>query len=204
MLTVTHYPTADNLVRRWFGTSDDRDMRATKKAALRIIDTIIDGMASKPVMVCYRGTRVEDGFELKENGGSRGETVSTETGWGWSSPQANTHSSIGWGRNFFDANTSNQPTELRDPSPDATDKMMVTRAGAVIHELSHRFAKTKDVKLTEDVYHHLKKDVPAQRHIAYGARGAQALAKVNPELAVTNADNYRMFCEDAFAIRARG
>jgi|GEM_PF-3509692 hypothetical protein len=62
---------------------------------------------------------------------------------------------------FWDANTSGYNS----------------KAGTIIHELSHRVHSTED-------------------HV-YGMKDAKALAKDDPQLAVTNADNYEFLAEGA-------
>jgi hypothetical protein len=70
----------------------------------------------------------------------------------------------------------------------------------VIHELSHVFLNTLDQKLADSTYIRLQMAVPGQgghRHDAYGPKACSALAATEPDLALMNADTYRLFCEDA-------
>ena len=70
----------------------------------------------------------------------------------------------------------------------------------MLHEATHLYGNTGDVYVPDAVYKSLEIAVPAEgatRAQGYGPYTCHALAKVDPSLAIKNADNYRLFCEDA-------
>ena len=75
----------------------------------------------------------------------------------------------------------------------------------MLHELTHRYIKTLDHPMPDEAYISLGATPPiasttreVARHLAYGPRYCNVLAQTRPDIAITNADNYRLFCEDAF------
>ncbi|MES2185409.1 MAG: M35 family metallo-endopeptidase [Pseudomonadota bacterium] len=87
---------------------------------------------------------------------------------------------------FFTAEAGPPRTTAHDiGAADAANHL--SRGGAVVHEAMHNFAERTD-------------EVLAGTGLAYGPRRASALATANGVAAARNADNYRLFCEDALLL----
>ena len=106
---------------------------------------------------------------------------------------------LGFQNKFFDVNsTVVRRTQLHTIA--TAGGLECSRAGAVVHELSHVFLDTKDEKLPNAAYLVLGRAVPTGstgRHDSYGPFACAGLAQAAPDIALTNADTYRLFCEDA-------
>lgn len=108
--------------------------------------------------------------------------------------------SFSMGKNYFNNETRETVTQAHDP---ANGTMNVTVGGAIVHELTHLALKTLDQTLPNAVYGYLKMPIPANGNNAQalGPKGCAALTVVAPDLAIENADSYRLFCEDACLIK---
>lgn len=189
------------LVRKWFG---DADVDAIVK---RLGDTL-RGVGTTLVGVCYQGRHVSDGagwpirmFELAS--APQGKQVDVGDGWGWAAPQAVTQRTIGFCPSFFNEKT--RKCMVREHDPRSTE-MGVTRGGGIVHELTHLLAETRDERVPDAVYGHCGRQPPgdeSKRAQGYGPLTCSGLGAVAPELAVNNADNYRLFCEDAIYSKPR-
>jgi hypothetical protein len=184
------------LVRKWFGTGDI-------DAVVEVLAQTLRGTATYLVGVCYQGlgAAVAAGWplKLKERAGGMHAEEAGISGpeWGWSAPRGAQHQAIGFGSKLFNDNTRLRMVRAHDVT---SREMGVTRGGAFAHELTHRFAQTVDVDVPNAVYVGLGRAVPASeaaRAKGYGPFTCAGLGAHAPDLAVTNADNYRLFCEDA-------
>jgi hypothetical protein len=117
--------------------------------------------------------------------------------WGWASPQGGTHNNIGFGDLFFILNETAIRRRVLH-SHQTPGVMEVTRGGAIVHELSHRYVRTADVEIPAATFTYLNRPFQAVRK-GYGPYSCWALGQSAPDLAVNNADSYRLFCEDALA-----
>jgi hypothetical protein len=205
---------AKRITDRWFGTTP----AATITQQLTVVKT---DMTAKKMGLCYQGLGAAANKpqpvqykEIAYKPGS-GPVLIEEKEWGWAPPKGTTHR-IGFGIKFFNENTE---PEVNQAHTLGKGVMEVSRGGAVLHELTHRFIFTKDHRVPNEAYYYLEKPAPIQvekvdhqnvvslvdnraRHEAYGPRMCNALAQSRPDLAISNADNYRLFCEDAFYYQA--
>lgn len=183
------------LVERWFGAGQ-------AGIVAERLRTILTNANSTLVGICYEGIGAGAAgawtTRLREFAGDQmASEVRMSAEWGWSAPQGATHQSIGFGAMFFNENTRKCMVRVHDAS---VSRMDVTRGGAVVHELSHRLGKTLDVMLPDTVYQHSGKALPKkekERKVGYGTLACATLGQVEPTLATKNADNYRLFCEEA-------
>lgn len=190
-----------NLFRRWFGNAS----AAVVTNALRLTLTGLTsqctgvGYASQPTQGNPLGL-IETGFADD----SSPSDIKPDPDWG--SAKAGT-AYMCLGTRFFSAiETRVQPTRLH-----VLDDMLVmevSRGGAVLHEATHLFARTQDVRLSHVqngiIFTRLQVTQPltkkAHEHKAYGPKICHELAQVSGDDAAKNADNYRLFCEDAFTV----
>lgn len=82
--------------------------------------------------------------------------------------------------------------------PDIGGKLVFTRGGAIVHELTHNALSTADETCTPNIVANLSAR-GKNNHFedCYGTDICTALAVVDQNRALNNADNYRLFCEDA-------
>jgi hypothetical protein len=189
-------PACIALVRKWFGAGDIN-------AVLEVLAQTLRGTGTHLVGVCYQGSGAAAAggwpIRLKERAGNVQAEDATVSGpeWGWSAPTSAQHQAIGFGAKLFNENTRLRMVRAHDVT---SPHLSITRGGAFAHELTHRFAQTIDVKVPDAVYRGLQRPVPAPgaaRASGYGPLTCAGLGAHAPELAITNADNYRLFCEDA-------
>jgi hypothetical protein len=191
---------AANLVRRWFGTSDMVTIENN-------LNRIMNGMLTEYVGICYLGPGLAAADGYKEYGPNvvlgdlKDGMGGTEVG--FAAPVD--RRIIGFHGSFFEATTA---AVRRSVLHDTTARRVLecTRGGGIVHELSHVFLKTKDHKIPNSVYSLLGLPAPASegtRASGYGPRACAALAQTSPDLALTNADCYRLFCEDAQILLGR-
>jgi len=178
------------IAERYFGA-------AQLPTLLRNLRTLRNHMSNGTVGICYQGRGLADAPDYQELGPEVRAATMTYTPnsseWGWASPQAGNHNNIGFGAKFYilaDTAISRQ-TEHDTTRFD----MEVTRGGAIVHELTHRYLRTADETVPAETFVTLQRP-PRQGVKAYGPRVCWALAQSNPALAITNADSYRVFCED--------
>ena len=180
-----------DLVRKWFG--------ASSPAALhRKLKQLHDGMTTRRVGITYQGPGVARNTgnrryqELTDPGAA--EDLQEDARWGWQSTGIR---KIGVCRKFFNDQTRQNLPRLHATS---SREMEVTRGGALVHELTHRYLDTEDVEVPNSVYAFLGRPAPGpgqDRALGYGPFTCHGLASVEPALALKNADSYRLFCEDA-------
>jgi hypothetical protein len=206
---------AKRIAKQWFGTTP----AATITQQLTVIQT---GMTGMKMGICYQGLgaaanqpQPADYLEIAFKPNRFKVEIETKE-WGWAAPPLSPSHRIGVGIKFFNENTE---PEVHQAHTLEKGSMEVSRGGAVLHELTHRFAHTLDHPVPNETYKYLEKPAPIQvekvdeqnrvvladnkpRHAAYGPRMCHALAQSRPDLAITNADNYRLFCEDAFYYQA--
>lgn len=197
VLALPTNPRANALYDKWFSLPD-------RSAVLKTVASISEGMAVRRIGLAYAGPRIgQSSLEIQEEGyhasGGIGR-VAPRPDWG----AGKFGKSIALQTMFFNpALTSGLPTAEHDP---ASSAMGVSRGGAVLHEASHSFADMHDVDLSNAVYARLGATPPAvgaPRKQAYGPRACSALAALHPAQAVTNADSYRLFFEDAYVLFPR-
>jgi hypothetical protein len=183
---------APHLTNRWFGDSNPADVYFK-------LEQIRRGMHESLVGISYLGLFVPGDTNYTER---RGTSAQAATQWGFASTDGDGHNTISFQNRFFDSNFTvlklTKPYEL-----EAGAKMVVTRGGAIVHELSHRYAQTKDERVPDETYRHLERDLPGpndDRVQGYGPYTCHALAVSSPGIALTNADNYRLFCEEAWLL----
>lgn len=194
MLAQVDAGPARTLLEKWFG------MAAPAAVEAKLMQ-VLAGANAKLIGICYEGNNASGGgrwpIRLRElAGGFAAAEVHASSAWGWSAPQAAMHLAIGFGPDFFNDKTRKSLVRAHDPT---LNEMEVTRGGAVAHELTHALGRTLDVDAPDAVYLHLDLPLPepGKRVKAYGCLVCAALGAVAPDLAITNADNYRLFCEDA-------
>ncbi|WP_445287379.1 hypothetical protein [Variovorax atrisoli] len=190
-----------NLFRRWFGN-------ASVDVVNHALGLTLTGLTSQCTGVGYahRATQgnplalIETGFA--EDGGA--SDVKPDAAWGTAKAGK---ASMCLGTNFFsEAQTRGQPNRLH--VLDDLSVMEVSRGGAVLHEATHLFARTDDVRLSniQDgvIFARLHVTQPLTQRAhgskAYGPKVCHELAQVSGDDAAKNADNYRLFCEDAFTV----
>ncbi|RDV00479.1 hypothetical protein [Trinickia dinghuensis] len=189
------------LFRRWFGTANALDV-------IGRLQRTRDGLVNQCTGLSYGGTAATGNpLDLKEggfatDGGADRVGRLKEGEWGTAKAP---RPYICLGVPFFnDSNTGGQPT--RHHTYNSNGSMEVSRGGAIVHEATHLFARTDDVPLIDGlrglIFAHLNAPPEERFRAAYGPWICYGLAQVRPDAAARNADNYRLFCEDAFVGRA--
>jgi len=180
-----------NITARWFGR-DGWDVVRNN------LETTRQAMDGRFVGLCYRGTGAGVANGYQESGVGQGpqkSNLSAEINdWAYSHETAH---AIGLCVKFFDQNlVVAKRNSLHDISKTG---MRPSRGGAMVHELTHQYAKTLDQEVPDETYEYLQKAAPGDgaRAQGYGAYTCSALAKSAIMLTKTNADSYRLFCEDA-------
>lgn len=171
-----------NIVIRWFGEHQ-------QVSVLRRLRLIQDGMIGRLLGIGYQGTGVDPAADYREIGEQALATKveRNDDEYGWAAPTIANVSALGVCVKFFRQNlTATSPRSWHDTASAHTE---VSRGGALMHEISHRHAATDDRTMPDG-------------NAAYGPRRCHALARAAPQDAVLNADNYRLFCEDAFYWRS--
>jgi len=174
---------------RYFGTGGGMQYERVRK----VLRKIQKGMWHSSVGIAYQGMGVPANEQYRETSGSLGVPVALKQNldeWGWSREGR----CIGFGVSFFLPDQT--VIERTTPHTVETLNMEVSRGGAVLHELSHYYAKTADEIVPAAAFHHLGR-APEGNVQAYSPKVCWALAQTNPDQAVNNADSYRSFCEDA-------
>lgn len=185
---------------RYFGVLDRNTGMQKLQTVQETLRKIQNAMRSRYVGFSYQGMGVPPGTKYKEagigNGGST-QVLAQQDKWGDSNPAC-----IGLAVKFF----------LPDQTAIGRNKQHnvqrvehgVSRAGALVHELSHHYAGTQDRKLPDDSIKCLfetgwVKAVDPENNIAYGPTACWALARSSQfsHYSLDNADSYRCFCEDA-------
>jgi hypothetical protein len=191
-LSLAQDTRADNLYRRWFGDS----LRTSVQA---VLDRVKVGLASTAVGLAYSGEKAAvDSCDIEEEGfagDGRVAGVHAGDGWGVGKYQIPV---IGLERKFFSAQETTGPrSELHGLRRE--DGMQVSRGGAVLHECTHVFANTVDAYCNDAVYQQAGLLVPTggNRAQGYGPFTCSAMAIADAASALTNADSYRLYCEDA-------
>lgn len=190
-VTTGGAPTPEaRIADRYFGT-------ANIPTVLRNLRTLRDQMSHNTVGICYQGAGLAGAPNYDEFGPEVHEARMTHnpnsTEWGWASPQSGNHNNIGFASKFYVL----ADTAISRRTEHDTNRfdMEVTRGGAIVHELTHRYLRTADETVPPQTFQVLQR-APLQGVKAYGPRVCWALAQSSPNLAVTNADSYRLFCED--------
>ena len=189
---------ARDVYQRWFGQAAFAAVEAT-------LTTIRTGITDHMVRICYQGLGSTDGGDwplpLLEKAKTNILTnMKVADVYGWAIAERRT---IGFGPNFFNHKSKLRLTRQHDV---ASAELGATRFGAMVHELSHLLAATVDLKVPDEVYVHLQRALPAehQRLECYGPLRCAALAAAAPALALVNADNYRLLCEEALYRKPEG
>jgi len=194
---VGGHTTAADLARRWFGTTAPRALHE-RLQALRL------AVGTSRIGIGYHGTgALNPGKYIEEGSGVIATTLAQlDSEWGFASPSHAAHNNLGFGARFFNpGETAISRSEVHTIS--VRGVMEVTRGGAIVHELSHRYLRTDDQEVPNEVYEFADRPIPApgvSRAKGYGPFTCFALAFKRPELAANNADNFRLFCEDALLI----
>ncbi len=192
---------------KWFGKNDPL-------AVVQTIERTIAGVLTKQCGVCYQGARVATmgnwAIKLVEKAHltSASEVIHNTAEFGWSAPLGANDEAIGFTDQFFNE------TLFRRLGPHDVNstEMGVTRAGAMVHELTHRFARTADTHVGPSVAGRIalimknkgRGQTVSPTLKAYSPLVCWALAEAAPDLALNNADNYRLFCEDAYYFKPFG
>lgn len=185
-------PSCANLFRKYFG--DPANNRAVILQNLKNVQT---HMQSAATYFLYRGASANSASYKEPDGNANGFNSFAPVTVGdvaWASAEHHRHL-VGLTSLFFADGIAmrNEPhAKTTKPKP-----LGFTYGGAILHELTHNVLNTIDVVLPPEVFTHLNKTV-AQGVKSYGTNACRALAHVAPDLAITNADSYRIFCEDAF------
>ena len=155
------------------------------------------GMRHDSVSIAYQGMGVPANERYKEfSGNGERELRANTQEVGWSNQGGRC---IGFGANFFLPDQT--AIARRTPHELQTIDLEATRGGALLHELSHYYAKTKDEILPAEAIILLGKSPERNRNAAaYSPKSCWALAKTDRLKAANNADTYRSFCEDAKAL----
>jgi hypothetical protein len=184
-----------NLFVKWFGVGSSRD--AVRQKLLQTQQ----GLTTSRVGLAYNGVNVANAGGYREKAPDTNASVVAPNAqeWGYASPQASTHNNVGLCSRFF--STGETAVGLgRMHSTTLAAGMEITRGGALVHELTHRYAHTEDKSLSDACYRRANKPVPPTRNKGYGPYTCHIVARADPALAVDNADTYRLFCEDAIQI----
>jgi hypothetical protein len=205
-------------VRRWFGRTPGSEV-AQRLKQLR------DKMATENTPITYQGQGLADNLkepklkELVDIGNQEAAPrIGGEVGWGALARQR-----IGFTGEYFKFNTR-QLQSLQNI--DDLGLGVVTRGGAIVHEMTHVHLATKDTDVFAShgkaVVEQLLTRIPNRKFVVteapaaeggfnskvngkealgYGPRLCRFLAELSPEKALENADSYRLFCEEANFIR---
>lgn len=176
------------LFHRWFGVQAPQGVAMAKSR----IEQTIAGLATG-VCFNYAGANVgTNRYSLGEMGFNTSNVTlpgAVRRGMDWGSAKATVGPYILLESKFF---VGAETTGYRLTQHHANDspEMEVSRGGAVLHEATHVFAATHDERFA-----------PPASAQAYGPRLARRLAANEPAKALKNADTYRLFCEDAYALQ---
>jgi hypothetical protein len=184
---------ARDLYTKWFGTG-------SRDVVRQVLERTRNGMTASRVGLAYNGASVSNTTNYNEEAPTNSASLVTANPdeWGYASPVGSSHNNVGLGAKFF--NALQTMTNLTTMHATTSKEMEVTRGGALLHELTHRYAKTEDEACSDAVYTRAGKTAPAAgktRAKGYGPYTCHILGQVEPALAVNNADTYRLFCEDA-------
>ena len=211
-----------NLVARWFGPNSDTPPKLVTK-----LEKLSSGMTEKRVGITYEGPGASRnaGRRYKEDGGEGAsiEIAPNDREWGWALRGGTKTRNIALGTRFFSRQkTTALRASLQYIDADKGPSHEITRGGAVLHELTHALLDTNDQTMNQQMldwaFSETDKAIPvavgATRsrllknaastkvarpnvHKAYAGFLCHGLARCQPDGALTNADNYRLFCEDA-------
>jgi len=178
---------------RWFGNS-------ATQAAIDVLNLTLNGLENECTGVGYAGPHAQGNLlDLQEVGfAGDGRASDVKPGPAWGTAQGSIPGYICLESKFFDdAATSG----LRSVAHTTTGGMEVSRGGAVLHEATHLFGKTADVRLDDQVFTQLNivREAKHADEKAYGPKVCAAFAIAQAVDTVRNADSYRLFCEDAYA-----
>jgi hypothetical protein len=194
---------AAETLRRWFGSTSSQIV----SDRLKVIERDI---SQKSVGMCYQGPNAsgnnDPDHSYQECKGNVLSEVSPDYSViAWAAPAD--HNYIGFCVSYFSDTKAHM---LETHNPDLIKGGIITQGGAVVHELSHRYLSTIDTESCgvdrPDYYHSVAKIAgknPLPNFSAYGAALCSRLAKNAPNAALNNADNYRLFCEDASIVQYR-
>jgi len=181
-------PVRDVCLSLWFGELSEHNLNHVTS----VLRDTLGGLNSQPICLHYAGAGVDSDTLRKD---ARGY-VRVGAGWG-SAIKSDPHEITLQSKYFSSEKTSGPRTTAIKMKG---NEMQVSRGGAMLHEATHLYGYTDDVFVPDTVYEFLKMAVPveeARRAQAYGPRTCSDLSKVDPSLAIKNAENYRLFCEDA-------
>lgn len=107
------------------------------------------------------------------------------------------------GTSFFDPAKCSEFSSDKSTLQTSDKAMVYSRAGVFVHEMAHVAFSARDIHLDKEVWANasLRGLRPDQANggktgiAGYGGKAAQILATRHPDLAVVNADNYRLFCD---------
>lgn len=204
---LTNGKNATNFVR-WFGRPTPAGGPARSPIVLEKLKRTLDGLNAKKVGFIYAGPSHGTWPTLQEtNAGEllgQTEVTSMPGLWGHARYAAGNDAFICLGGCFFNSvDTSSMRTQLHtlgDLRP-----MEVSRGGAVLHEATHAMAETDDVIPSTELGNLLASLPQGAKRGAtkvFGPEACYQLAQFddanNTAEATRNADNYRLFCEDAY------
>lgn len=197
-----------SLIRLWFGEVSNTQFRQI----FDVLSGTLRGFETQLIRLHYCGSGINFGEQFAEEG--QLTWVNTKPEWGSASRRDQNQIDLG-AKYFMPSKTTGPRTQEIpiiekksipfDPTTQAASEgsnknMYVSRGGALLHEATHLYGETLDVEVPDSVYAGFGKPLPAEgvsREKGYGPATCSTLARVDPSLAIKNADNYRLFCEAA-------
>lgn len=184
---------AKPLVVKWFGALD----AAQTTRAIKVFDAVSNGVDTNSFLFTYLGAGLRRNDSYEEGRREWGVLKPSQDGWGFCE-----NGTLAVTAKFFEAGQTAVAPQRVDGNAVASK---VTRGGAILHELTHKFSQTVDFAYDVQVFFNARQrglgvpgEMPQDRR-TYGPVLCTALAARNPEHAITNADNYRLFAEEAFS-----
>lgn len=182
---------AQTVLARWFAAADHARVKQ------KLEETLLGAQGNR-IGICYHGNGAAANvaeYQEESNSTYKSRIGVVNDEWGYASPEACAHNNIGYGPKFFDRG---QTRAAMDLPHDVTRplRLDVTRGGGIVHELTHRYGKTKDEPIPTATYLFLNRPQTGTAK-GYGPYACHALAQSAPATALTNADSYRLFCEEA-------
>lgn len=190
---------AVRLYQRWFGAADSEAVRIKLHQTLQ-------GLTQRRTSLGYAGKNAAGNtyrlheYGMNAGGNGIGPVKCDNSPWAYTNQSAYIDYIVLCSKFFDGGNTSRQRTEFHECTLEAG--MEVSRGGTILHEATHRFARTNDEKASDAVYQYLNKELGGRaRADGYGPFVCAAMAAADPDKAMTNADSYRLFCEDAYVLQ---
>lgn len=189
---------------KWFGTTDTDKIELVKGN----IQAMYTRLLAITLKVYYRGSGCRNHLSDIPGTHYHHTQLSVDTDFGYVVPNFGqnaepdrTHVLIG--TSFFDPAKCSEFSSDKSTLQTSDKAMVYSRAGVFVHEMAHVAFSARDIHLNQNVWTNasLRGLRPGDANsgktgiAGYGGRCGQILATRHPDLAVVNADNYRLFCD---------